>query len=132
MNSQSTLVLLGLDTQKEVREEIVRDFIVRLTPTIERYVRPLTNHVFVIIDQTIPKGLADIIRKNFPNSPSVSHEFVDSPDEKDTLRRVDSYFEKHPGSVLMVITERSAGRKTGMAGYIREATNPKFLDIVTI
>lgn len=134
MKSQSTLVLLGLNTQKEVQEETVRDLIVRLTPTIERSVRSLTNHVFVMLDQTIPKGLADTIRNNFPKTPFVSHEFVDNLNEgqKETLPRVYAHFDRHPQSVLMLITERSAGRKTGIAGHIREATSPKFLDIITI
>ena len=132
MNSQSTLVLLGLNTQKEVEESTIIDFMVRLTPIVERTVKLITNHMFVMLDPTISKGLADTIRENFPETPSVSHQFVDSTDEKDTLGRVDSHFKEHPGSVLMVITEKSAGRKTEMAGCIREATSPKFLDIVSL
>ncbi|MEZ4103399.1 MAG: hypothetical protein R3B55_02500 [Candidatus Paceibacterota bacterium] len=136
MENQSTLVLLGIDTQIEVSdscEKMVVEYITRIIPVIERSIRERSGDNFIIIDDSIPNDFSDVL--TFVSIPTKKrYEFIqpEKPGQA-ILKKIREHFTKFPGSTLIILADKNIAEKVGFKVNIQEAANPKMLlNVITL
>ncbi len=131
MERQSTLILLGINTQLELYEKMVINYITRIVPIIERSAREIDGDIFVMIDETVPEDFSDML--TLVSTAKRKYQFVQEESGEKTLQRVRGHFTEFPGSILVLLTEKDTAVTLGAKINMQEAAAPKlFLDVIEL
>lgn len=132
MEQQSTLVLLGLNTQQATSEAEVLEFVNRITPVLERAIGS-SNHVFIMFDKNVPEDVCDFVMHHPPLSSRIPYSFVLTDEDLPAMTRIQKHFKDKNGSVLLLVTNDKKALAIGIVARMKELISPTlFLDIVTL
>lgn len=131
MEKQSTLILLGINTQLEFYDVMVINYITRIVPVIERSARDIDGDIFVMIDDTVPEDFSDML--TLVSTAKRKYQFVHEESDRTTLQKVRGHFTEFPGSILVLLIEKNTAVTLGAKINMQEAAAPKlFLDVIEL